>query len=137
MVTFQFVPYTDIEVMSSAKRINKLLNIVKEEKIVLMEGRLRKHEEADLIEITMEEISPKFKGIELSVVYPDKKKQDLGQKMRGTFANILLGDRQGMTIIGPASVVKRIEQNPDKIELFTKESKSKSVGPKRRYRKRK
>jgi hypothetical protein len=123
--------------MSSAKRINKLLKIVKEEKIVLMEGRLKKHEEADLIEITMEEISPKFKGIELSVVYPDKKKQDLGQKMRGAFANVLLGDRQGMTIIGPASVVKRIEQNPDKIELFTKDSKSKPVGPKRRYRKRK
>jgi len=136
MVTFQFVPYTDIEILSSAKRINKLLNIVKEEKIVLMEGRLKKHEEADLIEITMEEISSKFKGIELSVVYPDKKKQDLGQKVRGTFANILLGDRQGMTIIGPASVVKRIEQNPNKIELFTKDS-SNTVGPKRRYRKRK
>jgi hypothetical protein len=26
-----------------------------------------------------------------------------------------------MTIIGPANIVKRIEQNPDKIELFTKE----------------
>ena len=130
MVTFQFVPYNDIELLSSAKRINKLLNIVKEEKIVIMEGRLRKEEEADLIEITMEEISAKFRGIELSVIYPDKNKQDISQKMRGVFVNLLLGNRQGLTIIGPASVVKKIEQNPDKIEHFTNESKS-------RYRKKK
>ena len=122
MVTFQFIPYNDVEGLSSAKRVNKLLNIVKENKIVIMEGRLRKEEEADLIEITMEEISSKFKGIELSVVYPDKRKQDFGQKLKGTFASLLLGDRTGMTIIGPASVVKKIEQNPDKIELFTNEN---------------
>ena len=129
MVTFQFVPFHDIQTLSPAKRVNKLLKIVKQEKIVLMEGRLKKQEEADLIEITMEEISPKFKGIELSVIYPDKKKLDTVQRIKGSFANVLLGDRQGMTIIGPASVVKKIEQNPDKIELFTKDS-SKS----RRYR---
>ena len=125
MVTFQFIPYHDVEKLSSAKRVNKLLKIVKDDRIVLMEGRLKKEEEADLIEITMEEISPKFKGIELSVIYPDKKKQDSMQKIKGAFASVLLGDRQGMTIIGPASVVKKIEKNPDKIELFTKESSNK------------
>ena len=112
MVTFRFVPYQDIETLSSAKRVNKLLNIVKEDKIVIMEGRLKKEEEADLIEITMEEITPRFKGIELSVVYPDKNKQNAMQKMKGAFAQLLLGDRQGLTIIGPASVVKKIEKNP-------------------------
>tara|TARA_Y100000310_G_scaffold328513_1_gene396754 strand:- start:1244 stop:1654 length:411 start_codon:yes stop_codon:yes gene_type:complete len=133
MVTFQFIPYHDIESLSSAKRVNKLLNIVKENKIVLMEGRLKKEEEADLIEITMEEISSKFKGIELSVVYPDKNKLSAMQRLKGGFANVLLGNRQGMTIIGPASIVKRIEKNPDKIELFTKEAKT----PNNRYRKKK
>ncbi len=121
MVTFQFIPYQDIESLSSAKRINKLLNIVKENKIVLMEGRLKKEEEADLIEITMEEISGKFKGIEISVVYPDKNKSDFLQKLKSTMAGVLLGDREGMTIIGPASIVKKIEKNPNKIELFTRD----------------
>lgn len=125
MVTFKFVPYHEIEGLSSAKRVNKLLKIVKEDKIVIMEGRLRKQEEADLIEITMEEISPKFKGIELSVIYPDKDKQDALQKLRGIMASTLLGDRQGLTIVGPASVVKKIENNPDKIELFTRENRAK------------
>lgn len=130
MVTFKFVPYNEIENLSSAKRVNKLIKIVKEDKIVIMEGRLKKQEEADLIEITMEEISPQFKGIELSVVYPDKDKQDALQKLKGAFATILLGDRQGLTIIGPASIVKKIENDPDRIELFTKEES-------KRYRKRK
>ena len=97
-----------------------------------MEGRLKKEEEADLIEITMEEINSKFKGIELSVIYPDKNNQDAKQKIKGMFAKVLLGDRQRMTIIGPASVVKKIERNPDKIELFTNEAKNSS-----RYRKKK
>jgi len=133
MVTFQFIPFHEIETLSSAKRVNKLLNIVKEDKIVIMEGRLKKEEEADLIEITMEEISPKFKGIELSVIYPDKNQQDVRQKIRGAFATFLLGDRQGLTIIGPASVVKKIEKNPDKIELFTQEIN----GKQKRYRSKK
>ena len=126
MVTFQFVPYAEIENLTSVKRVNKLLNIVKEDKIVIMEGRLRRQEEADLIEITMEEISPKFKGIELSVIYPDKDKQDAMQRLKGVFADALLGDRQGLTIIGPASIVKKIESNPDQIELFTKERSKKA-----------
>ena len=105
MVTFQFIPYNEIEHLTSAKRVNKLLHIVKENKIVIMECRLKKEEEADLIEITMEEISPKFKGIELSVVYPDKSKQDSMQRIRGTFANLLLGDRVSENEI----YVKKIE----------------------------
>ena len=121
MVTFQFIPYHEIDGLTSAKRVNKLLNIVKQNKIVLLEGRLRKEEETDLIEITMEEINSKFKGIELSVIYPDKDKFSGFKKVKQGFVNVLLGDRQGMTIIGPASVVKKIEQNPNKIELFTKE----------------
>lgn len=121
MLTLEFMPYDEIAQLSSNKRISKLLRIVKENKILLLEGRLKKEEEADLIEITMEEINSKFRGIELSVVYPDKSKQDVLNKLKGAVTNILLGDRQGMTIIGPANIVKRIEQNPNKIELFTKE----------------
>lgn len=127
MVTFQFIPYQDIEGLSSYKRITKLLNIVKENKIVILEGRLKKEEEADLIETTMSEISQKFKGIELSVIYPDQSKGDALQKIRGQMTSLLLGDRQGLTIIGPASIVKKIEKNPDKIELYTRDNGSRAA----------
>ncbi len=123
MLTLQFIPYSEIEDLGSARRVKKILDIVKENKIVLLEGRLRKEEEADLIAITMEEIDSKFKGIEIAAIDPKKKNVSLLKQAKSSIANILLGDRQGFTIIGPATVVKEIKKDPDKIELFTKESK--------------
>lgn len=121
MVTFHFVPYHEIDDLSSAKRVNKLLNLVKQDKIVLLEGRLKKEEEADLIEITMEEIGDKFKGIELAVIYPEKENMAAMKRLKFDLARMLVGDRQGFTIVGPASIVKRVKQNPSSIELFTQE----------------
>ena len=122
MLTLRFVPYHEIEYLSSARRIHKLLDIVKEEKIVLLEGRLRKEEEADLIEITMENIDEKFKGIEIAVINPERKDDNsVFRKAKSTLMNAVLGDRQGMTVIGPATIVSVIKKNPDKIELYTRE----------------
>ena len=131
MLTLQFVPYSEIEYLSSVGRIRKLLNITKENRIVLLQGRLRKEEETELIKATMEEIDKDFKGIELSVIYPDKKENDLFRKVKRNFVNMLLGDRQGLTIIGPASVVREIKKDPDKIQLFTEEESN----PKKRRKK--
>ncbi len=119
MITLQFVPYYEIEQLPSAKRVNKLLGIVKDNKILLLEGRLRKQEETELIKRTMELIDDKFKGIELGVIYPDKKDADLFFRLKKMLVNLILGDRHGFTIIGPATIVKEIKQDPDKIQLFT------------------
>jgi len=73
-LTLQFVPFNEIAGLGSARRVTKLINIVKENKIVLLEGRLKKEEEADLISIAMEEINNRFKGIELAVIDPEKGK---------------------------------------------------------------
>jgi len=123
MLTLEFVPYHEIESLSSAKRISKLLNITKENKIVLLEGRLKKQEEAELIKKTMEEINDKFKGVEISVVYPEHGDDLLIRKIKKGFISLLLGDRQGFTIIGPATIVKEIKKDPNKIQLFTKDIK--------------
>ncbi len=131
MVTIQFIPYTQIEGLSSLGKIRKLLNIAKQDKIVLLQGRLKKEEEAELIKVTMEEINREFKGIELAVINPDSTKLTGMQRIRSGFANMLLGNRQGMTVIGPANVVKQIRKDPNKIELFTKDSKKKKKTRKR------
>ena len=123
MLTLQFVPHMELEGLSSVKRINKLLKLVKSERILLVEGRLKPHEEAELIRRTMEEIDNKFKGIEISSVQPQSKDSAFFAKARSKFINVILGDRQGFTIIGPASVVKEIKQDPDKIQLFTTDKK--------------
>ena len=39
MVTLQFVPYTEIEELSSLGRIKKLLRMAKDDKIVVLQGR--------------------------------------------------------------------------------------------------
>lgn len=125
MLTLQFVPYGEIEYLSTNGRISKLLGIVKENKIVIMQGRLEANEENKLIEKTMEEIgNSKFKGIEICTVYP-KKSSNLTDKFKKSVAKVLLGNRDGITIIGPASLVKEIKKDPNKIQLFTKEVSSK------------
>ncbi|MBT4540376.1 DUF2073 domain-containing protein [Candidatus Woesearchaeota archaeon] len=120
MLTLQFMPYDEIANLVSNKRISKVLNIVKGNNILLLEGRLRKEEEAELIKRTMEEIDEDFKGIELGVIYPDEKKNpDFFNKIKSNMINLLLGDRRGFTIMGPATIVREIKQDPNKIQLFT------------------
>lgn len=122
MVTLQFVPYSEVQQLTSVGRIRKLLNIAKTNKIVLLQGRLRDEEEAELIKVTMEEINKEFKGIELAII--ENKLQDSSgfDKFRQSLASFLLGQREGITIIGPANVVKKIKKDPDKITLYTKEA---------------
>ena len=124
------MPYSEIEGLSSVGRIRKLLNIAKENKIILLQGRLKKEEETELIKATMEEINKDFKGIELAVIDPNKSEGPKG--FRNAVFGMLLGDRQGMTIIGPASIVKEIKKDPNKIELLTQEAKTKKKRGKKR-----
>jgi hypothetical protein len=124
-LTIQFIPYVEIENLSSLGRIKKILNAVKEDKIVLLQGRLKKEEEAELIKTTMEEINSEFTGIELAVIYPEPHNLDFFRKVKNNFINALLGDRQGLTIVGPATIVKEIKKDPNKIQLFTEDSSKK------------
>lgn len=121
MLTLQFISYREIQDLDSDKRIAKLIRAVKANKIVIMEGRLKSTEEAELIRKTMEQIDSNFKGIELSVVRSTGVDAKFFRKVKERFVNILLGDRNGLTIIGPAKIVKEIKQDPDKIQLLTQE----------------
>jgi hypothetical protein len=122
MLTLQFIPYQEIEGLDSNERIKKILAVVKDEKIVVLEGRLKKEEEAELIQKTMEEISERFKGIELSVIYPPKNRNStFGKTIKNNLAGMLFGERQGLTVIGPASIIKEIRKDPDKIQLLTQD----------------
>lgn len=125
MLTLHFVPHYKIESLSSDQRIKKLLKLAKQNKIVVLEGRLRKEEETELIKQTMEEINTKFKGIELAVIYPESESNSLVTRAKNEVINFLLGERQGMTIIGPATIVKKIKKDPDQITLLTKEKQKK------------
>ncbi len=120
MLTLQFVPYQELESITQDAKIKKLLDIVKEEKIVLMQGRLTPVEESMLIQKTMESVDRHFRGIELCTVYPElKKKQKLQNGFKRVMFKLFMGNRDGVTIIGPASIIKEIRRDPNKVELLT------------------
>ena len=120
MLTLQFIPYSSISGLESEKRVDTLLDIVKQDKIVLLEGRLAEKEEADLIRRTMDAIPKKLTGIVLGVVHTEQD-SSFQKKIKKMLVRLLIGTRDGFTIIGPANVVKEIKKDPDKIQLFTKE----------------
>jgi len=126
MLTLQFVPYNKIANLTSEERINTLLKTVKEEKIILLEGRLEEREKAELITKTMQEINEKFSGIELEDMNTGNTEQTLYKKIRRYFIKMLLGNREGVTIIGPANIIKEIKKDPDKIQLYMKSSEGSS-----------
>ena len=118
MFTIQYVPFSQVQKLDSESRVRRLLRIVKEEKIVLMEGKLTPEEETKLIEETMEMVDSKFKGVEVCTVSPQEK-MSLFKK---SILDLFLGDSRGMTIIGPASIVKEIKRDPNKIQLLMQNS---------------
>jgi hypothetical protein len=131
MLTIQFVPYHEISGLSQAKKIRKLLDIVKEDKVVLMEGRLHVPEEAELIKETMAAIDERFSGIEISVISPEPKNIPFLGQVKNALVNALLGEKYGLTVIGPASIVKEIKKDPNKVQLMlTEESKRKKKSKK-------
>ena len=119
-LTIQFVPFTEIEALSSTERIKKLLKLVIGNKIVLLQGRLKPQEEARLIEDTMVLIDTVkgFKGVELAVLSQKAEQTPFFSKMRRGIAKMLVGEQDAVTIIGPATIVREIKKDPSKIELF-------------------
>ena len=122
-LTIHFMPYDEISKLNSSERVKKLLKIILSDKIILLQGRLTPEEEARLIEDTMAMIDhvKGFKGVELAVLNP-KKSSSAFDDMRKGLAKMLVGDRQSITIIGPASMVKEIKRDPSKIELMLKKN---------------
>ena len=117
----QFMPYSEIKHLSSTERIKKILDISFTNSILIIQGRLKPEEETRLIEDTMAMIGhvKNFKGIELAVIRSKSEGLSPMEKIKDKLASKLSGaDLASTTIIGPATIVREIKQNPKKIELF-------------------
>ena len=119
MLKLQFVPYADIEHLDTSDRIDKLLDIVKGNKIVLMQGRLHPEEEGQLIQHTMQQIEDSFRGIEICTIYPEEKNLQLLKRVKKEMVKYIVGNRDGITIIGPATIVREIKRDPNNMMLLT------------------
>lgn len=123
-LTIQFIPYSELAYLTSYRRVKKLLDLVNENKIIIIQGRLAAEEEADLIQETMKEIGKssqgksRFRGIEITTLNPHLKDLGIIQNVRERIASTFAAGRDIVTIIGPAAVIKDIKKDPSKIELF-------------------
>ncbi|MBT4334291.1 DUF2073 domain-containing protein [archaeon] len=136
MTTFQYIPYREHSSQGTDEKLNRILDIVKNERVILMEGRLKPTEELELMKRNMEAISKKFSGISLVTINPNqdrlkKKDQEFHEKIKEGIKNnlykLMMGKREGLTIIGPASIIKEIRKDPSKIELITNSEKKKPL----------
>ena len=118
-LTLSFITYGEIAKLDSVKRVKKILDIVLKNRIVILQGRLKPDEEASLIQSTMALVGrvKNFKGVELEVITPTKQDSFL-DKMRSGVAKALIGQRDVLTIVGPASIIKKIKKDPSKIDLM-------------------
>ncbi|MBC8495860.1 DUF2073 domain-containing protein [archaeon] len=119
-LTIHFMPYSEIAKEDTVHRIKKILGLVLDNKIIILQGRLKPEEEGKLIETTMTLIGniKGFQGIEISTISGDSENKSLFDKVRHNIARILVGEQDAVTLIGPASVVKEIKRDPKKIELM-------------------
>jgi hypothetical protein len=119
-LTLQFMPYSEIAKLDSVGRIKKLLKIVLDNKVVVLQGRLNPDEETRLIEDTMVMVGNirGFKGVELAVINPNSEDISLMDKVKMGIVKALIGQQNALTIIGPATIVKEMKKNPKKLEVM-------------------
>lgn len=119
-LSISLMPYGEIASLGSAERIKKILSLVLAGKVVILQGQLKAEEESRLIEDTMALIGhiSGFRGIELAVL--ENKEEGAGAKFKNSVARMLIGQRNAMTVIGPANIVKEIKRNPKKLEILLK-----------------
>lgn len=97
---------------------SNLMKDLRDKTLVLIDAKLSPDEEALLIEETMKRIDTGFSGIELSSF--DFMEQDASgfRKIKNAIIEKVVGKKRGMTIIGPAKVVRKIKKNPEEVLLY-------------------
>lgn len=119
-LSLHVLPFSEVQDLTIAQRVKKILDLVLGNKIVVLQGQLRAEEEARLIEDTMALVDhvKGFTGIELAVIEQDLKGAGFFVKFKYGIAKKLGGNSGALTVIGPATAVKEIKRNPRKLEIM-------------------
>jgi len=94
---------------SSIEKVSMIVDRVKGGDLVIIEGGLTPGEEAELIETTMREIDiENFVGIDIYTLEKDKK----------SFFGFSKKKTVGLTIIGPANVMKKVKKKSNFLSMI-------------------
>ena len=104
-----FLSSDALEKSSSMEKISMIIDRVKEGDILVIEGGLSPSEEAELIESTMREIDiENFVGIDIFTLEKDER-SFLGFSKKKTV---------GLTIIGPANVMRSVKKKSNFLSMI-------------------
>lgn len=123
----EFISSSRLNEKNPKGRIEFILGRVKDGRILIMDGVLKAEEEMDLIRETMRRVDSGFPGIEVCSLKKSTKALDIFldryqdhkerfQKFLGMItgsSSIITSMRTGITLIGPAKIIKKIKKNPD------------------------
>lgn len=119
-LTIHFMPYSEIAREDAIGRVKKIMNVVLDGRIVILQGRLKAEEETKLIENSMMMIGnvAGFAGVEIATLSGEDDNRTVFEGIRRNIARILVGEQDAITVIGPASVVGEMKKDPKKVELL-------------------
>jgi uncharacterized protein len=104
-----FVSSEALKESSSMEKISMIVDKVKEGDLLVIEGGLTPTEEAELIETTMREIDiENFVGIDIYTLEKDK----------SSFFGLSKKKAIGITIIGPANVMKTVKKRENFLSMI-------------------
>lgn len=108
-ITVDIISETRLDKLATMEKIRLILDRVKEDKIVVLQGNLEPEEQSQLVQTTMSEISSDdpdgFKGLEIET--QNQEEQESG----GLFSRITGNNKNTsapLTIIGPANRVEAV-----------------------------
>jgi hypothetical protein len=127
-----FVSSNILNSKTGSKRIDFILNRVKDGSVLVTDGVLKPDEEMELIRETMRRVDDGFPGIEVaslkrelkgidSVIDKLKDQKNRVQSIVGSITgreNATAELKTGLTLIGPAKIIKRIKKNPESFSVF-------------------
>lgn len=130
---FDFVSSAVLESKPRDKRINFILNKVKDGTILVTDGVMSPEEEMELIKETMRRVDDGFPGIEVASLKKPvsgiakwiEKFSEQKDKVKIFFAS-LRGEKKvstslktGLTLIGPAKYIRQVKKNPTSFSILT------------------
>ncbi|MEM7821238.1 MAG: DUF2073 domain-containing protein [Candidatus Aenigmatarchaeota archaeon] len=127
-----FVSSSVLEGKTKEKRINFILNKVKDGSVLVTDAVLHPEEEMDLIKETMRRVDDGFPGIEVCSLKKERRGiqfliENINEQRYKLirFIENLTGKKNwkpnlktGITLIGPAKIIKRIKKNPDSFSVL-------------------
>ena len=112
-IQIEFLPSAVLSQKRGKAKISFLMDMIKQDKILVLEDPLEYEEETALIEETMKKVSSKFPGIEIGTMG-----NSAPNDIRGQLIKLLGGKTSGLTVIGPSSLVRAMKRDPQSMSIF-------------------